>query len=140
MIWNAGGPTGIIGRPGYGPNRAHPNNGILVGPGGPTGIIGRPTGPQSGYAGASGYGGGFGPLGGSVGNVPGAFNGGFGGPRPGGPAFGIPYNSDAGTDGRPYAAEFDDYDNGVDKKKRVEKKSIDKKNWKLWSKTNNTKY
>lgn len=99
---------------------------------GPTGIIGRPTGPSGphGYGGinefpgVSGYGGGFGPLGGHVGNVPGSFNGignGFAGP-----GIGIPYNSGSGA--RPYAAEFDDYDNGVDKKKHVEKKSIDENN------------
>lgn len=34
LTMQLGGPTGHIGRPGYGPNRAHPNNGILVGPGG----------------------------------------------------------------------------------------------------------
>lgn len=79
---------------------------------GPTGIIGRPNG----------YGGGYGPLGGHVGNVPGAYNGPY---RPGVPAIGIPYNS---NNGRPYAPEFDDYDNDVDKKKNVEKKSIDEKN------------
>ncbi len=77
--------------------------------------------------GLNGYGNGYGPLGGHVGNVPGGFNSignGFGG----GPAIGIPYNS-GGSNGRPYAAEFDDYDNnGVDKKKNVEKKSIDDKN------------
>lgn len=32
ILVGPGGPTGIIGRPGYGPNRAHPANGILVGP------------------------------------------------------------------------------------------------------------
>lgn len=84
---------------------------------GPTGIIGRPHG----YGSGNGYGAGYGPLGGHVGDVPGAFNGigaGFAGPyRPSGPAVGIPY-----------AAEFDDYDNDVDKKKRVEKKSIDDTN------------
>lgn len=102
---------------------------------GPTGIIGRPTGPLggiNGYGGSNGYGNEFGPLGGHIGNVPGAFNGGIGngfaGPyRPSGPGVGIPYNSN-GANGRPYAAEFDDYDNGVDKKKHVEKKSIDEKN------------
>ncbi|KAJ6635742.1 hypothetical protein Bhyg_14328 [Pseudolycoriella hygida] len=136
ILVGPGGPTGIIGRPGYGPNRAHPNNGILVGPGGPTGIIGRPTGPGShAYGGLSGYGGvhenggahGFGPLGGHVGNVPGAFNGignGFPGPYGPNPAIGVPYNSGQ----RPYAAEFDDYDNEVDKKKHVEKKSINEQN------------
>lgn len=103
---------------------------------GPTGIIGRPHGPTGphGIGAGSGYGGNYGPLGGHVGNVPVGFGGGIGngfaGPyRPNGPAVGIPY-----------AAEFDDYDNGVDKKKHVEKKSIDEKNWKMWIKTNNTKY
>lgn len=126
ILVGPGGPTGIIGRPGYGPNRVHPANGVLVGPGGPTGIIGRPTGIQGGFGGPGI--GGFGPLGGHVPNVPGAYNNGFGGGFGpiGGPAVGVPYNSGGGV--RPYAAEFDDYDNSVDKKNRVEKKSIDEKN------------
>lgn len=95
---------------------------------GPTGIIGRPHG-YGGY-GTSGYGGNYGPLGGHVGNVPGALNtigNGFPGAfRPSGPGFGIPYNS--GNGGRPIGAQFDDDDNDLDRKKSVEKKSIKESN------------